>query len=102
MSIFIMENKTSICSAHILRRDDTAKYITKLLIISKVRIKSVFFPSSPLFYYLYLLGGNNTYFALRTRKKVFCLFFLCLSSIDVTFRQQGFSLHVDPLRMDAN
>lgn len=67
MSIFIMENKTSICAAHTvwLGEGDVAGVcfnITKLLIISQSADKercSLFF----FFYYLYLLGEYNTYFA---------------------------------------
>lgn len=107
MSLFIMENKgIDLCGAHTEQGDDDeGSSITKLLIISKVRIKSVVSSSPPLAYYLYLLSGNNTYFASRTkkeRKQAKSFFPSFQSSIDATFRQQGFLTHVDPPRTDAN
>lgn len=71
MSIFITENKTSICAAHILslrtaiERVECALISQNYRLFSKVRIRTFLFRFF-FFYYLYLLTENNTYFFIKS------------------------------------
>ena len=99
MSIFITENKTSICAAHILSLRtaianeggvECALISQNYRLFSKVRIRTFLFRFF-FFYYLYLLSENNTYFFIK-------------SNIFLLFWQQGFftffSQHVERMQIE--